>query len=59
MDEGAKNGMSEIENDNVTRLASQWMASRQTVLPKRLVAPGPSAAELDQIQAYLNRMKQA
>lgn len=49
MDEGAKNGMSEIENDNVTRLASQWMASRQTVLPKRLVAPGPSAAELDQL----------
>lgn len=46
MDEGAKNGMSEIENDNVTRLASQWMASRQTVLPKRLVAPGPDAAEL-------------
>ncbi|MFY9184831.1 MAG: nitroreductase [Limnohabitans sp.] len=41
--------MSEIENDNVTRLASQWMASRQTVLPKRLVAPGPSAAELDQL----------
>lgn len=49
MDEGVKNGMSEIENDNVTRLASQWMASRQTVLPKRLVAPGPSAAELDQL----------
>ena len=46
MDEGAKNGRSEIENDNVTRLASQWMASRQTVLPKRLVAPGPDAAEL-------------
>lgn len=46
MDEGAKNGMTEIENDNVTRLASQWMASRQTVLPKRLVAPGPDAAEL-------------
>jgi nitroreductase len=49
MDEGARNGMTEIENDNLTRLASQWMAARQTVLPKRLVAPGPSAAELEQL----------
>lgn len=38
--------MSDIEKDSATRLASQLMATRQTVLPKRLVAPGPDAAEL-------------
>ena len=41
--------MSDIEKDSATRLASQLMASRQTVLPKRLVAPGPDAAELGQL----------
>ncbi|MEK7345047.1 MAG: nitroreductase family protein [Pseudomonadota bacterium] len=41
--------MSESEKDTVTRLAGQLMASRQTVLPKRLVAPGPDAAELAQL----------
>lgn len=41
--------MSDMEKDTATRLASQLMASRQTVLPKRLVAPGPTAAELAQL----------
>lgn len=41
--------MSDIEKDTATRLSSQLMASRQTVLPKRLVAPGPDAAELEQL----------
>lgn len=41
--------MSDTEKDTATRLASQLMASRQTVLPKRLVAPGPNAAELQQL----------
>lgn len=41
--------MSDIEKDTATRMASQLMASRQTVLPKRLVAPGPDAAELQQL----------
>ena len=41
--------MSDTEKDTVTRLASQLMASRQTVLPKRLVAPGPDAAELQKL----------
>lgn len=41
--------MSDAETANAPRLASQWIASRQTVLPKRLVAPGPNAAELEQL----------
>ena len=41
--------MSDTEKDTATRLASQLMASRQTVLPKRLVAPGPDAAQLQQL----------
>ncbi len=41
--------MSDMEKDTATRLASQLMASRQTVLPTRLVAPGPTAAELAQL----------
>jgi nitroreductase len=41
--------MSDTEKDTATRLASQLMASRQTVLPKRLVAPGPNASELQQL----------
>jgi nitroreductase len=41
--------MSDIEKDTSIRLASQLMSSRQTVLPKRLVAPGPGAAELEQL----------
>jgi nitroreductase len=41
--------MSEIEKETDTQLASQWIASRQTVLPKRLVAPGPDAAELERL----------
>lgn len=41
--------MSDADRDAVTRLASQLMASRQTVLPKRLVMPGPDAAELRQL----------
>ena len=41
--------MSDMEKDTATRLASQLMASRQTVLPKRLVVPGPTAAELAQL----------
>lgn len=41
--------MREVETDAATRLAGQLMATRQTVLPKRLVAPGPSAAELAQL----------
>lgn len=41
--------MSDVENDSATRLVSQLMASRQTVLPKRLVAPGPDAGELEQL----------
>lgn len=41
--------MSEIEKQSATRLASEWIASRQTVLPKRLVAPGPDPSELEQL----------
>lgn len=41
--------MSETDKDTASRLASHLMASRQTVLPKRLVAPGPDAAELAQL----------
>ncbi|PUE48922.1 nitroreductase [Limnohabitans sp. 2KL-1] len=41
--------MSEAEKETTIQLASQWIASRQTVLPKRLVAPGPDAAELEQL----------
>ena len=41
--------MSEIEKETDTQLASQWIASRQTILPKRLVAPGPDATELEQL----------
>jgi nitroreductase len=41
--------MSDAEKQSAIRLASQWIASRQTVLPKRLVAPGPNAAELEQL----------
>jgi nitroreductase len=41
--------MSDTGKDTATRLASQLMASRQTVLPKRLVAPGPNASELQQL----------
>lgn len=41
--------MLEVETDTALRLASQWIASRQTVLPKRLVAPGPSADELERL----------
>jgi nitroreductase len=44
-----ENHMSDEETANATRLASQWIALRQTVLPKRLVAPGPDAAELEQL----------
>jgi len=42
--------MSETDKDTASRLASHLMASRQTVLPKRLVAPGPDAAELAQLR---------
>lgn len=41
--------MSDIDKYTAIRLASHLMASRQTVLPKRLVAPGPDAAELAQL----------
>jgi len=41
--------MSDTDKDTASRLASHLMASRQTVLPKRLVAPGPDAAELAQL----------
>ena len=41
--------MSDAEKQSAIRQASQWIASRQTVLPKRLVAPGPDAAELEQL----------
>ncbi len=41
--------MSDIDKYTAIRLASHLMASRQTVLPKRLAAPGPDAAELAQL----------
>ena len=41
--------MSDNDKRTAIRLASHLMASRQTVLPKRLVAPGPDAAELAQL----------
>ena len=41
--------MSDTDKHTANRMASHLMTSRQTVLPKRLVAPGPDAAELAQL----------
>jgi nitroreductase len=40
---------SDNKKETATRLASQWIASRQTVLPKRLIPPGPDPSELEQL----------
>ena len=41
--------MTEQEDETPSRLLSRLIGSRQTILPKRLVAPGPDAQELEQL----------
>ena len=41
--------MSDVEKENQLLMVSQVMATRQTILPKRLIEPGPSAVEIEKL----------
>jgi hypothetical protein len=41
--------MSDVEKENQLLMVSQVMATRQTILPKRLIEPGPSVVEIDKL----------
>ena len=41
--------MSDVEKENQLLMVSQVMATRQTILPKRLIEPGPSSLEIEKL----------
>ena len=41
--------MSDVAKENQLLMVSQVMATRQTILPKRLIEPGPSAVEIEKL----------
>ena len=41
--------MRDVEKENQLLMVSQVMATRQTILPKRLIEPGPSAVEIEKL----------
>jgi nitroreductase len=41
--------MSDVEKESQLLMVSQVMATRQTILPKRLIEPGPSVVEIEKL----------